>query len=91
MGDAARRQVRVDIDENDVRRFRRMQQRSLIYGTTQNIRSPHVERTDGILRPKSTLTGASAERIDTRVLQVITVSRQRNNATVYWSSAGCLY
>ncbi|WP_423708023.1 efflux RND transporter periplasmic adaptor subunit [Undibacterium sp. WLX3042] len=72
MGDAARRQVRVDIDENDVRRFR-PDAAAIAYlrNDTEHPLTLRFERTEPYLRPKSTLTGASAERIDTRVLQVI--------------------
>lgn len=72
MGDASRRQIRVDVDENDAR-YVRPDAAAVAYAR-DDAKHPlalHFERIEPYLRPKSTLTGASAERVDTRVLQVI--------------------
>lgn len=72
MGDAGRRQVRVDIDENDAR-YVRPDAAAFAYSRNdaEHPVALHFERIEPYLRPKSTLTGASAERVDTRVLQVL--------------------
>ncbi|MBC3870411.1 efflux RND transporter periplasmic adaptor subunit [Undibacterium oligocarboniphilum] len=72
MGDSGRRQVRVDIDENDAR-YVRSDAAAFAYSRNdaEHPVTLHFERIEPYLRPKSTLIGTSAERVDTRVLQVI--------------------
>lgn len=64
--------VRVDIDENDIGRFR-----ANLPGFAQPRGNPHVKipitfvRVEPYVIPKRSLTGSNTERVDTRVLQVI--------------------
>ncbi|QEL18109.1 HlyD family secretion protein [Limnoglobus roseus] len=64
--------VRVDIDENDIGRFR-----PNLPGFAQPRGNPHVKfpisfvRVEPYVIPKKSLTGLNTERVDTRVLQVI--------------------
>jgi multidrug resistance efflux pump len=64
--------VRVDLDENDISRFR-----PDLPGVAKLRGNPNVKfdlrfvRVDPYVIPKKSLTGANTERVDTRVLQVI--------------------
>jgi HlyD family secretion protein len=64
--------VRVDLDENDITRFR-----SDLPGVAKLRGNPNEKfdlkflRVDPYVIPKKSLTGANTERVDTRVLQVI--------------------
>lgn len=64
--------VRVDLDENDIARFRKE-----LTGVAKPRGNPKLEfplrfiRVEPYVIPKRSLTGASTERVDTRVLQVI--------------------
>jgi HlyD family secretion protein len=64
--------VRVDIDEVDITRFRPGLK---AYVSTRGLASRRIEatfvRTEPLVTAKKSLTGASTERVDTRVLQVI--------------------
>lgn len=72
LGHVGRLHVRVDIDENDIARFR-----SNLPGFAQPRGAPDVKfpirfvRVEPYVVPKKSLTGSSIERVDTRVLQVI--------------------
>ncbi|MBX9624923.1 MAG: biotin/lipoyl-binding protein [Gemmataceae bacterium] len=72
LGTVGRLHVRVDIDENDIPRFR-----PGIPGTASPRGSPGVKfplafvRVEPYVIPKKSLTGGNTERVDTRVLQVI--------------------
>jgi multidrug resistance efflux pump len=72
LGDCSELYVRVDIDENDLGRFK-----PGLKGRATPRGSPSVEfplefvRVEPYLVPKKSLTGAGNERVDTRVLQVI--------------------
>ena len=72
LGDIHRLHVRVDIDENDIGRFR-----PNLRGVAKPRGTPGQEfpisfvRVEPYVIPKKSLTGANTERVDTRVLQVI--------------------
>ena len=72
LGYVGRLHVRVDLDENDIARFR-----PDLTGVAKPRGNPDVAfplkfvRVDPYVIPKRSLTGANTERVDTRVLQVI--------------------
>ncbi|MFO0801124.1 MAG: efflux RND transporter periplasmic adaptor subunit [Gemmataceae bacterium] len=72
LGTVGRLHVRVDIDENDIPRFR-----AGIPGTASPRGNPRTTfplrfvRVEPFVIPKRSLTGGNTERVDTRVLQVI--------------------
>jgi len=72
LGNDTRLHVRVDIDENDAWRFRRGAQALAYVRGNPDLKTPlrfvHIEP---YVVPKTSLTGQSTERVDTRVLQVI--------------------
>ncbi len=72
MGDITTLHVRADIDEVDIPRFQpgRPAVVSPRGGASMQIPATFV-RTEPLVIPKKSLTGASSERVDTRVLQVI--------------------
>jgi len=64
--------VRVDVDERDAARFRPQAPATASLRGDASIRSPlRFVRFEPLVVPKRALTGDSAERVDTRVLQVI--------------------
>ncbi|MDR3623631.1 MAG: biotin/lipoyl-binding protein [Chlamydiales bacterium] len=64
--------LRVDIDEYDAWRFSKEANAAAYLKGNPRIRIPiHYEYTEPYVVPKQSLTGASTERVDTRVLQVI--------------------
>ncbi|HEV3142296.1 MAG TPA: biotin/lipoyl-binding protein [Gemmataceae bacterium] len=68
----AGKHVRVDIDENDLCRFREgLPARALRRGDTMHEIPLRFVRVEPYVIPKKSLTGGSTERVDTRVLQVI--------------------
>lgn len=72
LGETRRLHVRVDIDEADAWRFR-AGARAVAYlrgNATLSVPASFV-RIEPYVTPKKSLTGASAERVDTRVLQVL--------------------
>jgi len=72
LGNDARLHVRVDIDENDAWRFR-PGSKALAYvrGNADLKTELRFVRFEPYVIPKTSLTGSSTERVDTRVLQVI--------------------
>lgn len=72
LGDSDRLHVRVDIDENDGWRFR-PGARGVAYlrGNRELKADLSYVRVEPYVTPKTSLTGNSTERVDTRVLQVI--------------------
>ncbi len=72
LGHAGRLNVRVDVDENDIARFR-----PGLAGVAKPRGTPDREyklafvRVEPYVIPKRSLTGGNTERVDTRVLQVI--------------------
>jgi len=72
IGDIDHLHVRVDIDENDVPRFGNgAPATGFIRGRTNTPIPLEFVRVEPFVIPKKNLTGASLERVDTRVLQVI--------------------
>lgn len=72
LGDLDRLHVRVDIDEQDLPRFRTgMAGRGFVRGDARQPLPLEFVRVEPFAEPKKSLTGAGNERIDTRVLQVI--------------------
>lgn len=72
LGTVGRLHVRVDVDENDIARFKRGMK-----GTASPRGEPQTQfplsfiRVEPYVIPKKSLTGGNTERVDTRVLQVI--------------------
>jgi HlyD family secretion protein len=72
LGAVGKLHVRVDLDENDIARFR-----PDLVGVAKPRGNPDVSfpltfvRVDPYVIPKKSLTGSNTERVDTRVLQVI--------------------
>jgi len=72
LGDANRLTVRVDVDENEAWRIRPGAPAEVFMRGNPQLHAPlQFERIDPYVIPKTSLTGASAERVDTRVLQVL--------------------
>lgn len=72
LGDASRLRVRVDVDENEAWRVRPGAPAEAFLRGNPQLHTPlQFERIDPYVVPKTSLTGASAERVDTRVLQVL--------------------
>ncbi len=72
LGNDDRLYVRVDIDENDAWRFQPgTRAMAFVRGNPVLQTMLKFERVDPYVLPKTSLTGGSAERVDTRVLQVI--------------------
>ena len=72
MGTVDRLNVRVDIDENDAWRFRPgAPARAYLRGNRDLFVDLAFEYVEPYVVPKRSLTGASSERVDTRVLQVV--------------------
>jgi HlyD family secretion protein len=72
IGDSQLLYVRVDIDENDAWRFKE-KTKAVVYirGNTNLTTELSFVRVEPYVTPKTSLTGSSNERVDTRVLQVI--------------------
>lgn len=72
LGDDSRRQVRVEFDEYAVDRIR-PDAAAVAYFRSDSARrvALRFERIEPLVVPKTSLTGAGTERVDTRVLQVI--------------------
>ena len=72
LGDLTYLQVRADIDEQVAPRVRpRMTATGYLKGDTQRPIKLEFVRIEPFVVPKTSLTGGSAERVDTRVLQII--------------------
>jgi multidrug resistance efflux pump len=73
--------VRVDIDEYDIPRFRTdSPARATVRGGTGKEYALKFRRVEPFVIPKKSLTGDSAERVDTRVLQVIYAIAEKSDA-----------
>jgi HlyD family secretion protein len=82
LGDTQTRHVRVDIDENDIHRFRKEAKAwAKLRGAPDREYRLAFVRIEPYVVPKKSLTGESRERVDTRVLQVI--YRMEPDAKVY--------
>jgi len=84
LGDMDRLQVRADVDEQNAPRLKPGQNATayLKGDTTQPIEL-RFERIEPYVVPKVSLTGASTERVDTRVLQVIYSFERHSDRPVY--------
>lgn len=72
LGDVEQLHVRVDIDEQDLPRFRPgMPGRGFVRGDVAQPLGLTFVRVEPYVEPKKSLTGSGNERIDTRVLQVL--------------------
>jgi RND family efflux transporter MFP subunit len=72
LGDLSRLRIRVDIDENDAWRVQRGARAEAAVRGNAGLRTPLTfDRIEPYVVPKRSLTGNAAERVDTRVLQVI--------------------
>ncbi len=72
LGDVKRLHVRVDIDENDVPLFdRNAPAVAFLKGRSKGGFPLKLEYVEPYVIPKQSLTGSNAERVDTRVLQVV--------------------
>ena len=72
LGKVGRLHVRVDLDENDIARFRPdLSGVAIPRGNPQASFPLAFVRVEPYVIPKKSLTGANTERVDTRVLQVI--------------------
>ncbi|HNX31740.1 MAG TPA: efflux RND transporter periplasmic adaptor subunit [Holophaga sp.] len=64
--------IRVDVDENDAWRFKAGTRATAFLRGNRAIKAEvKFERVEPYVTPKTSLTGSSTERVDTRVLQVI--------------------
>ncbi|HQQ62798.1 MAG TPA: efflux RND transporter periplasmic adaptor subunit [Pseudomonadales bacterium] len=72
LGNMEQLHVRVDIDENDAWRFRPETRATAYLRGNRDLKTELTfVRTEPFVTPKTSLTGSSTERVDTRVLQVI--------------------
>jgi hypothetical protein len=84
LGEVNRLHVRVDIDENDLYRFREgMPAWANIKGRTEPRFLLEYVRIEPYVIPKKSLTGDSSERVDTRALQVLYALPDHSPAKVY--------
>jgi multidrug efflux pump subunit AcrA (membrane-fusion protein) len=83
LGDLDRLHLRVDIDENDAWRFKPETRGVAFLRGNRDLKAELVfVRVEPYVTPKTSLTGSSSERVDTRVLQVI-YSLQRHALPAY--------
>lgn len=72
LGDMGQPHVRIDIDENDIPRFRPgAAANAVVRGSSAARLDLDFVRVEPYVIPKQALTGRNTERVDTRVLQVI--------------------
>ena len=72
MGTVSPLQVRIDIDEDDAWRFEKGANATAFVRGNRNIHFPlQYQRTEPYIIPKTSFTGDTVERVDTRVLQVL--------------------
>ena len=84
LGDLQQLQIRVDIDEHNAPRVRPGQKAvAFVKGDTTTSLPLTFSRIEPYIIPKVSLTGASTERVDTRVLQVIYTLPRPDGMNVY--------
>lgn len=84
VGDLKRLQIRADVDEQNATRIRNGQKAIAYLKGNPNVTMPlEFVRIEPYVIPKVSLTGASTERVDTRVLQVIYSLERPRNAPLY--------
>jgi HlyD family secretion protein len=72
LGDVSRLHVRMDVDENDIGRFRPdAAGKAITRGANKRELPLEFVRVEPYVVPKRALTGTGSERVDTRVLQII--------------------
>jgi hypothetical protein len=72
LGNLDRLHIRVDIDENDAWRFKPgVRAAAFLRGNRDLSAEVYFVRVEPYVTAKTSLTGSSTERVDTRVLQVI--------------------
>ena len=83
LGNLDRLHIRVDIDENDVWRFRKEGSAvAFVRGNKELKTTLRFERVEPYVVPKKSLTGGTTERVDTRVMQSI-YSFERSTLPVF--------
>lgn len=83
MGDIERLHVRVDIDEQDLPRFRPgLPGEGFLRGNAEDPLVLDFVRVEPFAEPKKSLTNSGNERVDTRVLQVIYALRGKSDVYV---------
>jgi multidrug efflux pump subunit AcrA (membrane-fusion protein) len=84
IGEIGRLQVRADVDEQNATRIRRGQRAVAFLKGDRNVAMPlDFVRIEPYVIPKVSLTGASTERVDTRVLQVIFSLKKPDEPPLY--------
>lgn len=84
LGDMERMQVRADVDEQNATRLQPGQTATAyVKGDTTQPIALRFERIEPFVVPKTSLTGSSTERVDTRVLQVIYTFERPSDRAVY--------
>ena len=84
LGDVAHLQVRADVDEQNASRLQPGQTATAyVKGDTTEPIEMHFVRIEPYVVPKISLTGASTERVDTRVLQVIYSFERPKDRAIY--------
>ncbi len=84
VGEIDRLQVRADVDEQNATRIREGQRAVAFLKGDRNVELPlDFVRIEPFVIPKVSLTGASTERVDTRVLQVIFSLKKPEEPPVY--------
>lgn len=83
VGDVTQLRVRVDVDENEAWRVRPGAAAEGSVRGNPNVRTPlQFDYVEPMVLPKHSLTGDSAERVDTRVLEIVYTFR-RNDLPIY--------
>lgn len=84
LGEIDTLQVRVDVDEQNASSVReKMPARAFLKGDGKNGHDLEFVRIEPFVIPKQSLTGASTERVDTRVLQVIYSLKAQDKSKLY--------
>lgn len=84
LGDLEKLQIRCDIDEQNAVRVRPgMTAKAYVKGDRENAIPLSFVRIEPFVIPKTSLTGSSTERVDTRVLQVIYSLQIPKDRTLY--------
>ena len=79
VGDVSTLYVRMDVDENDISRFKKdLPGKAITHGANKREVALTFVRVEPYVVPKKTLTGAGTERVDTRVLHVIYAIKTRD-------------
>lgn len=84
LGNLDKLQVRIDIDEQNASRFDPSRPAFAYPKNNTELKIPlRFERIEPYVIPKRSLTGATDERVDTRVLQVIYTFEQPKDFNLY--------